>query len=74
RPERKFTVDGQPTSVEYGARGANSFHVVFNGLKMDGTCGVGLYQIDGVLKHTEPGTPIARLFKAVCYKDVAESQ
>lgn len=73
-PERKFTVDGQQITVEYGAQGANSFDVVFNGLKIDGTCRVGLYQIDGVLKHTEPGTPIARLFRAVCYKDVSDSQ
>jgi len=74
RIARQFTVDGKQISVEYGARGANSFYVVFNGMKIDGTCGVGLYQIGGVLKHTEPGTPIARLFKAVCYKDVADSQ
>jgi hypothetical protein len=74
RTERKFTVDGQQISVEYGARGANSFYVVFNQMKIEGTCGAGLYQIGGVLKHTEPGTPIARLFQAVCYKDVANSQ
>jgi hypothetical protein len=74
RPERKFTVDGQQISVEYGARGGGSFYVVFNGMRIDGTCGVGLYQIGGVLKHTEPGTPIGRLFKVVCYKDAADSQ
>jgi hypothetical protein len=74
RTERQFTVDGQQISVEYGAQGAKSFNVVFNQMKIDGTCGAGLYQIDGVLKHTEPGTPIGRLFQAVCYKDVANSQ
>jgi hypothetical protein len=74
KAERKFTVDGQPISVEYGTHGANSFYVVFNGLKIDGTCGAGLYQIDGVLKRTEPDTPIAHLFKAVCYKDASDSQ
>jgi hypothetical protein len=74
RTERKFAVDGQQISVEYGARGASSFYVVFNQMKIEGTCGIGLYQIDGVLKHTEPGTPIERLFQAVCYKDVANSQ
>lgn len=74
RVTRQFTVDGKQISVEYGARGANSFYVVFNGMKIDGTCRVGLYQIGGALKHIEPGTPIARLFKAVCYKDVADSQ
>jgi hypothetical protein len=72
--ERKFTVDGQQISVEYGVRGANSFYVVFNQMKIEGACGAGLYQMGGVLKHTEPGTPIARLFQAVCYKDVANSQ
>jgi hypothetical protein len=74
RTERQFIVDGQQISVEYGARGASSFYVVFNQMKIDGTCGVGLYQIGGVLKHTEPGTPIAHLFQVVCYKDVANSQ
>jgi hypothetical protein len=73
RTERKFTVDGQKISVEYGARGFNSFYVVFNQMKIEGSCGVGLYQIGGVLKHTEPGTPIARLFQTVCYKDVSNS-
>lgn len=75
RIARQFTVDGKQISVEYGARGANSFHVLFDGLKIDGTCGADLYQAeDGVLRHTQPGTPIARLFKVVCYKDVASSQ
>lgn len=74
RPERKFTVDRQQISVEYGIRGANDFYTVFNGLKIDGTCRVGLYQIDGVLKHVEPGTPIAHLFKTVCYNDISDSQ
>jgi hypothetical protein len=74
RRERKFTVDGQQVSVAYGVRGANSFRVIFNRSEIDGTCGLGLYQIDGALKHTEPGTAIARLFRAVCYKDVANSQ
>lgn len=74
KTERKFTVNGQAISVEYGTHGADSFHVVFNGLKIDGTCGPDLYQIDGVLKHTESGTPIAHLFKAVCYKDASGSQ
>jgi hypothetical protein len=72
--ERNFTVDGKQISVVYGVRGANSFYVVFNQMKIEGTCGTGLYQIGGVLKHTEPGTPIARLFQTVCYKDVANSQ
>jgi len=75
RITRQFTVDGKQISVEYGARAANSFHVLFDGLKIDGTCGADLYQAeDGVLRHTQPGTPIARLFKVVCYKDVASSQ
>jgi len=73
RITRQFTVDGKQISVEYGARGANSFYVVFNGMKIDGTCRVGLYQIGGVLKHIEPGTPIERLFQAVCYKDAPNS-
>ncbi len=73
KSERKFTVDGKEISVEYGVRGANSFYVEFNQMKIEGTCGLGLYQIGGVLKHTEPGTPIARLFQTVCYKDVANS-
>ncbi len=71
--ERKFTVDGQRISVEYSVRGANSFYVVFNQVNIEGSCRIGLYQIDGVLKHTEPGTPIERLFQAVCYKDLANS-
>jgi hypothetical protein len=71
--ERRFTVDGQQISVEYGYRGANSFLVVFNQMKIDGTCGLGLFQIGGVLKHVDPGTPIERLFQTVCYKDVANS-
>jgi hypothetical protein len=73
RTERKFTVDGQQISVEYGVQGIRSFYAVFNQMKIEGSCGIGLYQIDGVLKHTEPGTPIERLFQAVCYKDVANS-
>jgi hypothetical protein len=75
RITRQFTVDGKQISLEYGAHGASSFHVLFDGLKIDGTCGTDLYQAeDGVLRHMEPGTPVARLFKAVCYKDVASSQ
>ena len=75
RITRQFTVDGKQISVAYGARGTNSFHVLFDGLKIDGTCGTDIYQAeDGVLRHTQPGTPIARLFKAVFYKDVASSQ
>ena len=72
RTARQFTVDGKQISVEYNARG---FHVLFDGQKIDGTCGVDLYQAeDGVLRHVQPGTPIARLFKVVCYGDVADSQ
>jgi hypothetical protein len=53
RITRQFTVDGKQISVEYGARGANSFHVLFDGLKIDGTCGADLYRAeDGVLRHT----------------------
>ena len=74
RPERRFTVDGQQVTVEYGTRGANSFQAMFSGLHIDGTCGAGLYQTDGVLKHVQPGTSIARLFRAVCYKDAPVSQ
>ncbi|WP_158788096.1 hypothetical protein [Granulicella sp. L46] len=73
-PERKFTVDGREISVKYGVRGANSFYALFNGMKIDGTCKVWLYQIDGALKHVQPGTPIADLFKTVCYKDAAALQ
>jgi hypothetical protein len=75
RVARQFTVDGKQISVDYGAQGANSFHVLFDGQQIAGTCGADLYQAeDGVLRHTQPGTPIARLFKAVCYKDAADSQ
>ncbi len=75
RIARQFTVDGKQISVEYGAHGANSFYVLFDGLKIAGTCGADVYQAeDGVLRHMQPGTPIARLFKAVCYKDAANSQ
>ena len=35
RITRQFTVDGKQISVEYGARAANSFHVLFDGLKID---------------------------------------
>jgi hypothetical protein len=73
KAERQFTVDGKQISVEYGIRGANSFFVEFNKMKIEGTCGLGLYQINGDLKHVETGTPIDRLFQIVCYKDVANS-
>jgi hypothetical protein len=74
RITRQFTVDGKSISVWFGERGANSFYVVFDDQKIDGTCGPDLYQIDGVLKHTEPGTPISRLFKAICYRDAPATQ
>lgn len=71
---RDFTVDGKQIAVQYGVRGAKSFHTVFNGMEIEGSCGIGLYQIGGVLEHTEPGTPIARLFQTVCYNDPAAPQ
>jgi hypothetical protein len=69
KTERKFTVDGRQVSVEFSAKGANSFHAKLDQMDINGTCGLGIYQTaDGVLRHVEPGSPIERLFQVVCYK------
>jgi hypothetical protein len=69
KTERKFTVDGQQVSVEFGTHGFNSFRTEWDQTKINGTCGAGVYQTpDGVLRQVKPGSSMDHLFQVICYK------